>query len=274
MYAPSAPLSVRAVCFRPRPWAWWWSTSLAVVLAIMVLLSGAPTATAQDGAAAKPSPADVEWVQRVLRELGYDGGRPNGVFTARTRQALIAFQRDRGLPATGTLDPPTTQRLIEDRPVAPTMGVLGETAPSQAFDRDAPAGAPPRPQAAPRATVEAGQRSTVTTLGVVGTAPAGAGGRPSAAPRGSVEASVLPGSVPRSTGAAGTEPLLVAGPWVRWVLYGVLGLVGVTVLAMWLGTNNRSKPVRSRRAPSLTGPGTGTGRGVGVTVGRRPRAQS
>lgn len=68
----------------------------------------APAATAQ-------APADIEpgvaAVQRALAELGYDPGPADGVMGPRTRQAIAAFQRDRGLPATGAVDGPTTAAL-------------------------------------------------------------------------------------------------------------------------------------------------------------------
>lgn len=66
----------------------------------------------QAESAEKPAPADknaalgkdVLYAQRALLKLGYVV-RPDGTFGAGTRQALAAFERDRGLPAKGELTP-------------------------------------------------------------------------------------------------------------------------------------------------------------------------
>lgn len=42
-------------------------------------------------------------VQERLAELGYDPGPPDGVLGPRTRQAITAFQHDRGLPVDGVV---------------------------------------------------------------------------------------------------------------------------------------------------------------------------
>jgi peptidoglycan hydrolase-like protein with peptidoglycan-binding domain len=49
----------------------------------------------------------VSRMQRELDGLGYDAGPADGVWGDRMRQALQAFQRDRGLPADGRLNAPT-----------------------------------------------------------------------------------------------------------------------------------------------------------------------
>lgn len=54
---------------------------------------------------------DVARLQERLLEMGYDAGRPDGVFGARTERALSAFQRDYGLPADGTCGPLTLRAL-------------------------------------------------------------------------------------------------------------------------------------------------------------------
>lgn len=54
---------------------------------------------------------DVATLQTQLLELGYDLGRPDGVFALRTEQALRAFQRDSGLAADGLCGPATMRAL-------------------------------------------------------------------------------------------------------------------------------------------------------------------
>lgn len=62
----------------------------------------------QAPAVSAPSTASV---QRALAALGYDPGPADGVAGPRTRQAIAAFQRDRGLQATGVLDAATLAAL-------------------------------------------------------------------------------------------------------------------------------------------------------------------
>lgn len=73
---------------------------LSVVMLLSLLLLGCmqPTVTPQQ------APQDrrtlVTDVQTMLNGLGYDAGAPDGVAGPRTRAALSAFQRDRGLSRT------------------------------------------------------------------------------------------------------------------------------------------------------------------------------
>jgi hypothetical protein len=50
-------------------------------------------------------------VQRVLKQLGYYAGDLNGSLGVDTRQALIAYQQDYGLDATGAVDEATVRAL-------------------------------------------------------------------------------------------------------------------------------------------------------------------
>ncbi len=59
-----------------------------------------PPASAQ----APQDVSSVADVQRLLNAAGYDAGTADGILGERTRQAIAAWQRDRGLPATGELD--------------------------------------------------------------------------------------------------------------------------------------------------------------------------
>lgn len=53
----------------------------------------------------RPAPdATVQAIQRKLNELGYDPGTADGLMGRGTRSAIIAFQQDRGLAASGLAD--------------------------------------------------------------------------------------------------------------------------------------------------------------------------
>lgn len=54
---------------------------------------------------------DVSVLQERLLELGYDSGRPDGVFGARTAAALRGLQRDYGLRVDGSCGPETLRAL-------------------------------------------------------------------------------------------------------------------------------------------------------------------
>ena len=69
-------------------------------------------------APAQSASRDIEAVQRRLVELGYDSGAVDGLFGPRTSAALQAFQRDRGLPATGRLAGTTLLALFTHQPSA------------------------------------------------------------------------------------------------------------------------------------------------------------
>lgn len=62
------------------------------------------------GSLSTPAPArsapdaTVQAIQRKLNELGYEAGTADGLMGRRTRSAIIAFQQDRGLAATGVAD--------------------------------------------------------------------------------------------------------------------------------------------------------------------------
>lgn len=54
---------------------------------------------------------DVFALQERLLELGYDAGRPDGIFGRETEQALCSFQRDYGLNPDGICGPSTLRGL-------------------------------------------------------------------------------------------------------------------------------------------------------------------
>ncbi|MFN3987206.1 MAG: peptidoglycan-binding protein [Rhodocyclaceae bacterium] len=49
--------------------------------------------------------------QAILNQMGYDAGTPDGRMGPRTADALRQFQRERGIPVTGRLDPATQAEL-------------------------------------------------------------------------------------------------------------------------------------------------------------------
>lgn len=65
----------------------------------------------------RPAPdATVRAIQKKLNELGYNAGPTDGLMGRGTRAAIVAFQQDRGLAATGAAD----QTLILQLQQAPT----------------------------------------------------------------------------------------------------------------------------------------------------------
>lgn len=91
----------------------------------------APERPAQDrastGSLSTPVPerpaqdATVQAIQRKLNELGYDAGTVDGLMGRKTRSAIIAFQKDRGLTPTGMADEALLIQL-QRAPVRPTSG--------------------------------------------------------------------------------------------------------------------------------------------------------
>jgi len=67
---------------------------------------------------ADPYSGFITKVQEKLRELGFDGGPPNGDFGPKTQSALAQFQLSRNVPASGQLDDPTLAELGVQREIA------------------------------------------------------------------------------------------------------------------------------------------------------------
>ena len=91
---------------------------LALVLA---LAAGAPAA--QRALAEEPVPAGdkdasvmlmTRAAQGLLNLLGYDAGPADGLFGARTRSAVLTFQKDRAEPQTGTIDRDLLESLVAE----------------------------------------------------------------------------------------------------------------------------------------------------------------
>ena len=55
----------------------------------------------------------VENIQLILAKNGYDAGQPDGVMGARTKSAIMAFQKDNGMTPTGKVDEELVHALLE-----------------------------------------------------------------------------------------------------------------------------------------------------------------
>ena len=71
---------------------------------------------------------DVRELQRRLNALGFDAGREDGIFGARTEGAIVEFQRNVGENADGIVGPGTTQAIDRFRPAVegPSRAVVRE----------------------------------------------------------------------------------------------------------------------------------------------------
>lgn len=56
---------------------------------------------------------EVERLQKRLSAAGFDPGKPDGVFGAKTESALKAFQESAGIAADGIAGPQTNAKLAE-----------------------------------------------------------------------------------------------------------------------------------------------------------------
>ena len=148
--------------------------------------SGAGGSVWAQGVAARGT-ADVAWAKEVLKQLGFDPGRADGVVTELFTRRLRDYQAARGLTASGQLDQPTVDRLLAERPTAATQGTLAFN-PNQPPPAPAPAAqveAAPMPRAAPAAPV-ASERSSADpgSLAVIARNPAPPVGGPRSAAQG------------------------------------------------------------------------------------------
>ncbi|NYZ15284.1 peptidoglycan-binding protein [Azospirillum sp. RWY-5-1] len=251
----------------------------------LALLGGLAAAIAAGGAVAQdPSAADIQWAQTVLKEKGFDtGGRANGQMTPGTRQALSAYQRSVGLPATGQLDSATVAKMMGDRKASSTVGNLAAPKPGGSGTREAQRDVTPR--AAPTQRIEgAGTDAEVAYNPVVrgpgspsaaSPAPSHGGSRapsqaeapaPQAVPRAAVSAADPAGHEVATTAAAKDEATGWRPP--KWAAYGVIGVIVATLgylLAGWWRSG------RTAAVPA-TAPGGAPGggeRGIPSFDGRR-----
>jgi peptidoglycan hydrolase-like protein with peptidoglycan-binding domain len=73
-------------------------------------------------AALNLSPEEIRVVQQVLIDHGMLTGEPDGVLGTRTREALITFQRQQGIQATGSIDTNTVAALGVSSKISATQG--------------------------------------------------------------------------------------------------------------------------------------------------------
>jgi len=60
--------------------------------------------------------SQVVTLQKRLNELGYNCGAADGIFGSKTRQAVMAFQKDNGLAVDGIVGPKTIAKLFPSKP--------------------------------------------------------------------------------------------------------------------------------------------------------------
>lgn len=117
--APNATIeglanSVEAVC-RKYPKQQFWTAAFALAQALwkkrLTTKSEIVAATAGNRTV-KLYRATMLQVQEALTGQGYKVGKPDGLFGAKTQEALAAYQKKRKLPVTGLPDPATRAQLL------------------------------------------------------------------------------------------------------------------------------------------------------------------
>ncbi len=109
---------------------------------------GPSTGSLSTPTSSRPAPdATVQAIQRKLNELNYEAGTADGLMGRGTRSAILDFQQDRGLAATGVAD----QALLLQLQFAPARSapVSSTTTPSSSTSSSALATAPTTPQQRP-----------------------------------------------------------------------------------------------------------------------------
>lgn len=257
------------------------AVALAVVVPVLAagLLAGAPVRA--------QSTADIQWAQTILKGKGYNiGGRANGQMHAETKAALGKYQAANGLPVTNQLDKATVAKMMSEREgKAPaTVGNLAQ----QKVGGGGPGQAPREPQrevvprAAPTQRIDGGVGSVgggaQFSAGPPATANMSPGshssGSPSAAPSAPASSATassqgpVPQAAPRASVTATTpsgQPAPVAEPAAdggsmlpNWAAngarYGVMGVIGATVLGIGFAWWRSGRANASRPAPRNDGP--------------------
>jgi peptidoglycan hydrolase-like protein with peptidoglycan-binding domain len=91
-----------------------------LTLGIMMMAPLATTATAADRTTGNlPAAVDqllardmIQQAQTHLQLAGFDPGRTDGVFDARTSEAVRSYQAAQGIPVSGLLDQPTRNAMF------------------------------------------------------------------------------------------------------------------------------------------------------------------
>ncbi|ALJ36785.1 peptidoglycan-binding protein [Azospirillum brasilense] len=257
------------------------AVALAVVVPVLAagLLAGAPVRA--------QSTADIQWAQTILKDKGYNiGGRANGQMHAETKAALGKYQAAHGLPVTNQLDKATIAKMMGEREgKAPaTVGNLAQ----QKVGGGGPGQAPREPQrevvprAAPTQRIDSGTGSVgggaQFSAGPPAISSSSASGGPSSAPASSAPAASattsasgqgpVPQAAPRASVTATTpsgQPVPVVEPaadngsmlpgWAaNGARYGVMGVIGATVLGIGFAWWRSGRANASRPAPRNDGP--------------------
>lgn len=80
---------------------------LAILLVFLLLTVSVSAATLSLGARGE----EVKKLQQVLSDKGYDVGTIDGIYGAKTKEAVINFQKDNGLKVDGIAGPETLNKL-------------------------------------------------------------------------------------------------------------------------------------------------------------------
>lgn len=94
-----------------KRWLLLWRVAVIALVNLMVIVllldSGGAQALSKYGSTG----SEVTSIQQRLQELGYSPGTADGIYGARTKNAVIAFQRDYGLDDDGIAGPKTLEAL-------------------------------------------------------------------------------------------------------------------------------------------------------------------
>ncbi len=88
-----------------------WRTGLIILVNLMVIAMLLNSGSAQALSKYGSTGSEVTQIQQRLQELGYDPGTADGIYGTRTKNAIIAFQRDYGLSDDGIAGPKTLEAL-------------------------------------------------------------------------------------------------------------------------------------------------------------------
>jgi peptidoglycan hydrolase-like protein with peptidoglycan-binding domain len=87
------------------------ATLLTAATLAVAITTGPAIAQTAAPSASQPDRAQVERVQKALKDAGHDPGAIDGVMGARTSAALKAYQTKEGLSASGQLDDATMAKI-------------------------------------------------------------------------------------------------------------------------------------------------------------------
>jgi peptidoglycan hydrolase-like protein with peptidoglycan-binding domain len=108
--SPDVGLSERRDWRKFSSQAWMYLLPIIVALGVLGTASQTLAQTIRQG---NKGP-QVTFIQERLRQLGYFNQSPNGNFGSVTRNAVIRFQQDRGLPTDGIVGPQTETALFDE----------------------------------------------------------------------------------------------------------------------------------------------------------------